>query len=369
MTARDLRRAARVAVSRRALLGLPAATLLASADAQGGTGTRWLPLDAGAVLQRIAFGSCLHQDRPQPIWRRVIETKPDLFLMLGDNVYGDVSNAALTELAGAYARQASHADFRAAAAAMSFLATWDDHDYGRNDAGADFPFKSQSRELFATFWGVPQAELPAAGIYRAVVIGPPGRRVQVILLDLRTFRSAFAPRPAAERLMSGTPGPYKPDPDPAKTMLGETQWAWLADELRVPAELRIVVSSIQLLADAHGFERWGHLPHELERFCRLVAASGAGGVIVISGDRHRAAIYRRTRGLPYPLYEITSSALNLSRAGAEPADAGRLTPMLAEDNFGLFTIDWPQRRLGVGLRRLSGIAGEGIEIGFEEIGL
>ncbi len=58
-----------------------------------------------------------------------------------------------------------------------------------------------------------------------------GMRVQVILLDMRWFRS-----PLKITDQRGAPGKerYLPDPDPTKTMLGETQWAWLADELRKP---------------------------------------------------------------------------------------------------------------------------------------
>ena len=41
-------------------------------------------------LTRIAFGSCAHQERPQPIWEAVLQYRPELFLFLGDNVYGDV---------------------------------------------------------------------------------------------------------------------------------------------------------------------------------------------------------------------------------------------------------------------------------------
>ena len=44
------------------------------------------------VLSRIAFGSCARQDKPQPIWDAVIETKPQLFAFLGDNIYADTED-------------------------------------------------------------------------------------------------------------------------------------------------------------------------------------------------------------------------------------------------------------------------------------
>lgn len=353
-----------VLISLATLFGLHSETL-----AQGAPQPSWSPPRADQRLSRIAFGSCLDQRYAQPIWRQVVEAKPDLFLMLGDNVYGDAAGSELKELKEAYAMQAANPELAAARERMPFLATWDDHDYGWNDAGAEFPHKVASRALFASFWSVPEALLPKDGIYRAHIVGPPGARVQVILLDLRTFRSAFLKRAAEERKTDGIPGPYKPDSDPAKTMLGPAQWAWLAEQLKVPAEIRIIASSTQLLAEAHGFERWGHLPAEKARLIELIKSSDARGVIVVSGDRHRAAIYKRTDGLNYPLYEVTSSALNRSRAGAELEDAGRLGPMLAEDNFGIIDIDWTARTVRLSLMPLSGRSEVRGELSFRELGV
>ncbi len=47
---------------------------------------------APAPLTRIAFGSCADEEKPQPIWDAVMAYRPELFLFLGDNVYGDVRN-------------------------------------------------------------------------------------------------------------------------------------------------------------------------------------------------------------------------------------------------------------------------------------
>ena len=72
---------------------------------------------------------------------------------------------------------------------------------------------------------------------------------------------AISARPLKPTDQPGAAGKerYVPDDDPGKTMLGEVQWAWLADRLREPAELRLIVSSIQVVAEAHGWERWGNL--------------------------------------------------------------------------------------------------------------
>jgi alkaline phosphatase D len=225
----------------------------------------------GGPLTRIAFGSCADEEKPQPIWKAILAYQPELFLFTGDNVYGDVRDGENVPEAGlidslvhAYGQAAKIQDLATLRATVPHLATWDDHDYGKNDAGADFAGKVQAQQLFLQFWDVPPGDPRAGreGVYHAETFGPEGQRVQVILLDTRYFRSPLKPTdqrdaPGKER--------YLPDDNPAKTMLGDTQWAWLAERLREPAELRVIVSSIQVLAEGHGWERWGNLPRERQR--------------------------------------------------------------------------------------------------------
>ena len=117
--------------------------ILAVALAAGGASPA-LAQDA-APLTRIAFGSCAHQTKPQPIWDAVLDYRPELFVFLGDNVYGDVTSAALTELREAYAKAATVEGYAKVRATVPVLATWDDHDYGQNDAGGEFPFRAATK--------------------------------------------------------------------------------------------------------------------------------------------------------------------------------------------------------------------------------
>ena len=269
------------------------ACILAVALAAGGTSPA-LAQDA-APLTRIAFGSCAHQTKPQPIWDAVLAYRPELFVFLGDNVYGDVTSPALTELREAYAQAATIEGYAKVRATVPVLATWDDHDYGQNDAGGEFPFRAATKQLFLDFWQVP-ADDPRRthdGIYDARTFGPEGMRVQLIVLDTRSFRSPL--RLTGEPGVPGK-GPYLPDPDPAKTMLGAAQWAWLRAQLLQPAELRLIVSSVQVLAEGHGWEGWDNLPLERIRLLELIDQTGAGGVIFVSGDRHVGALYQRPTG-------------------------------------------------------------------------
>ncbi len=305
-----------------------------------------------APLTRIAFGSCAHQDQPQPIWDAVLRYLPDLFIFAGDNVYGDLTPGASNGLRQAYAKAARIEGYQRLRERIPVLATWDDHDYGQNDAGGDFPYQDEAKALFLEFWRVPEDDprRTRAGVYHAAVRGPAGMRLQVILLDLRSFRSPLRRKPAG----APGPGPYAPDPDPAKTMLGAAQWAWLEGQLRQPAELRLIVSSVQFLAAGHGYERWGNLPHERARLLELIAATRANGVIFLSGDRHVGALYRLDEGVPYPLYEITSSGLNMFYAAASEPGPLRLGAVYGRENFGTIDIDWWAGQVRLSVRALNG---------------
>jgi alkaline phosphatase D len=235
------------------------------------------------------------------------------------------------------------------------LATWDDNDYGLNDGGAEFPHKEQSQALFADFWDIPSDDPRRwrPGIYYAETFGPEGKRVHVILLDTRYFRSPLKPSDEP-----GAPGKerYLPDPDPTKTMLGEAQWEWLGEQLRKPADLRLIVSSMQVLANGHGWEKWGNLPAERQKLFDLVAETGANGVVLLSGDRHIGGFYKWTDSVPYPLYEITSSGLNKFYAAAEEAGPNRIGAVYGKPNFGTIDIDWWADEIILAVRDMNGTA-------------
>lgn len=313
-----------------------------------------MPLPAAPVLDpelrlaRIGIGSCFHQNRHGKLLGTAIRSRPDLFLMMGDNVYGDTESPNVDELVGAYVGALARPDYAAFRAAMPIAATWDDHDYGLNDAGVEYAYKAATTPLFFDFWGVP-ADSPrrrTGGIYDAFITGPQGARVQTILLDTRSFRSPFK---ATDEKGAPWKERYVADSDPQKTVLGETQWAWLEEQIAKPAELRILVSSYQLVAEGHGWEKWGNFPLERQRLYDLVARTRAAGLIVVSGDRHRAGVYRETKGTPYPIYELTSSAFNMSSGWPDPGEEpgpNRIGPTYRDDNVGMVALDWDKRRIG-----------------------
>ena len=310
--------------------------------------------DAGTALLRIGFGSCLVQGRPQPIWSAVIAAQPQTFVMMGDNVYGDFNTTDGARLEAAYAAQFNGADFQRAIASIPMLATWDDHDYGLNDGGADFAHRAVAETLFETFWagsGTLQG-VRGPGIAYARTFGPEGRRVQFIMLDTRSFRSPLRRKPKDDKAK----GRYVPDDDPQKKLLGAAQWAWLGERLREPADLRLIVSSIQVIADGHRWERWGNLPNERQKLYASIASARARNVVFLSGDRHRAGLYRLATDGGAALVEATSSSLNRSFDDPEESGPHQLGPMFGANNFGLIEIDWEARIATISIRDEAGTA-------------
>ncbi|MEO0481777.1 MAG: alkaline phosphatase D family protein [Planctomycetota bacterium] len=311
------------------------------------------------ILSRISFGSCAFEDRPQPIWNRVVEEEPQLWIWGGDNIYidldarGEAKYAEETATADGfrtrterkYAKLFAQPEYQDLLAREPFLlATWDDHDFGLNDAGVEFRYKQLAQELFLNAWGVPKdsPRRQREGVYHCETFGPVGQRVQVLVLDTRYHRSALQ---EFRRTGRGFPG-YRPVRDRELTMLGEDQWTWLEARFREPADVRLVVSSIQFVSEEHRFEKWANLPADRQRMVRLIEETGAEGVVFLSGDRHHGELSRMHRDGDYPLYDLTASGLTQSnrrsRFSLPETNRHRVGSVANGHHFGDLDIDWSE---------------------------
>lgn len=292
-----------------------------------------------APIRRIAFGSCAHQAKPQPIWEAVTALRPDVFLFLGDNIYADTTDMSLMKKK--YDQFASVPGYIRLKQTCKILATWDDHDYGKDDAGYEYGPKKESQKLFLDFFGVPEdsPRRQQEGVYHAESYGPPGQRVQLILLDTRTFRTPLKKR---EGKVVNNQGPYIPDEAETAEMLGAAQWKWLEDQLKQPADIRIIASSIQVIAQDHGWEKWMNMPRQREKLFKLIETTQAKGILFLSGDRHLAELSLLPKAVGYPLYDLTSSGLTEAnkRFRALEVNQHRVATMNWGNNFGYINIDW-----------------------------
>lgn len=297
-----------------------------------------------ALISRIAFGSCAHQDQPQPVLDLVVQHKPDIFLYLGDNIYGDSYDTNV--LKAKYDSLAARPEFKRLKASVPLYAIWDDHDYGWNDAGKWYPFQKESKELFLRFFNEPAQSdrRKHAGIYTSYVFEGNGRKLQLILLDNRTFRSDL-------RLYRGElnheekffyPLEYYPHQIEDSTFLGEEQWRWLEAELRKPADLRIIASGSQFGITYNGYESWANFPHEQKRMLDLIRKTRANGVLFLTGDVHYAEISKLSADGLYPIYDITASGITSTWLFATPNE-NRIEGPVMDNHFGLLSIDWTKK--------------------------
>ncbi|ESQ44849.1 hypothetical protein EUTSA_v10003204mg [Eutrema salsugineum] len=324
-------------------------------------------------ITRIAFGSCANQSAPQPIWDAINKFDPQLFIWLGDNIYGDIRKpnrvfgkertigpwrnsprfvpSSEEEMKLRYARAKANPGYSRLQRKARIVGTWDDHDYGLNDAGKEFDRKVINQKLMLDFLDEPldSPRRKQAGVYASYMFGPPNRRVKVIVLDTRYHRD-----------------PIRSD----GSILGDAQWRWLEEELRGPrSEITIVGSSVQVISNLSAttgplfyMESWGRFPKERKRFFQLIEDTKRNGVVFISGDVHFGEITRYDCAVGYPLYDVTSSGLVQSVEKVFPRPLRFIVRLLfwytpstmrvinenckyrsctyGQQNFGAISIDW-----------------------------
>ncbi|MFK7937128.1 MAG: alkaline phosphatase D family protein [Saprospiraceae bacterium] len=292
-------------------------------------------------ITKIAFGSCGHETDELPIFNRVVEHEADLFIFLGDNIYGDTKN--MDTLQAKYQRLASKASFQNLKQHVPMIATWDDHDFGWNDTGRHYPYKAESKEIFLDFFDEPadSERRKHAGIYHTYERKIGDRILQIILLDERTFRDDLKRYDGEfdeDWRYSFYHNDYAPHTNTDSTLLGETQWAWLETQLQQPADLRIIGSGTQFGIEWNGYEAWANFPHEQQQMLDLIEKTQANGVLFISGDVHYSEISKLETDF-YPIYDFTSSGLSSTWHFATP-NRNRIEGPVMDNHFGLISIDW-----------------------------
>lgn len=294
----------------------------------------------------IAFGSCNNQNLDNVLWDDVLKNSPSVWIWGGDNVYADTQD--MKKLRADYNKLLDVPNYKQLRESVKVLGTWDDHDYGINDGGAEFDAKDQSQQEFLDFFGVSKTDIrrQRKGVYHSEKISTPKGMVNIILLDTRYFRSALIKDKDTKKR-------YKPNLDTKSTILGDEQWQWLEKELKQSkSDFNLIVSSIQFLSDEHGFEAWGNFPHEVKKLKALIKESKAKGVLLLSGDRHISEFsINSIDGLNYPLIDFTSSGLThaYSNFKGEP-NPYRVGKVVSQISFGLLKFDFKNRTIHMEMR-------------------
>ncbi len=318
------------------------------------------PLDPSAIAPapevvaeptlRIAFGSCNDLAKPQALWEPIAQLAPAAFVWLGDIVYADTDD--MTKKRVLFDELAAFPAYAQLAKQTRILGTWDDHDYGFDNDGREYSKRAETQQLLLDFLGEPQdsPRRSQQGVYTSVDLGADPYRVRVILLDTRYHRD---------------------HPGPANDVLGEAQWTWLQAQLAgSTAAVNIIVSSIQVVPEQHGFEKWANFASAKQRLLALIDAAHARNTIVLSGDRHFGELSKLAREGHPPLYDLTSSSLSRPFGRAlDEENRYRVGETVVWDvNFGVVEIDWAQNLLRLQLRGREGVVMLDQAIALEPVG-
>lgn len=274
----------------------------------------------------IAFGSCNKQDKPQPLWEDIAAEKPDLWIWLGDNIYGDSDNVDV--LKSKYDKQKNNESYKKFSDSTPIIGVWDDHDYGMNDGDRTFAIKNESKNLALNFLQVPStAEVrKREGLYQSFEYIYQEQLIRILLLDGRYFRDPIAKINKQ----------YQADAN--ADILGQAQWLWLESELSKEEDILIIGCGIQFIPEEHRFEKWANFPSSRARLFNLLKEEKTETVILVSGDRHIGEISKLDLSNKL-IYEITSSGLTHSYRGLNTESnkyrIGKITQKL---NYGLIQI-------------------------------
>lgn len=295
-------------------------------------------LDNSKTLNRIAFGSCSDEDEPQPIWKYIVENESDLWIWLGDMIYGDSNNPNVLEKK--YKQQLANNEYQKLLKNVPVIGIWDDHDYGKNDGDKNFSIKKESKELMVDFLNVAEdhAVRKREGAYQSYTFGAADKKVKILLLDARYFRDELK-----RNILKGGQRYHQNE---SGDILGEAQWKWLESELTdSDAAIHIIGCGIQVIPIEHNYEKWSNFPSAHQRLYDLLNQTQPNRALLLSGDRHIAEISKiELDSLDYPLYDITSSGLTHSYEKVEQRgepNQYRVNNILSgQKNFAQLQIDW-----------------------------
>lgn len=280
--------------------------------------------------QRIAFGSCFNPNRGDDIWELIAQFAPNQLLLLGDQIYADFhpktgfwQKSTPEIIRKEYEKFFKLPGWKSLVEKLShgWISTYDDHDYGNNNADKTWKYRKEAMDAFREFNKDHFTPVPFLdengqeifdGVYSSkdfIVPTPEGNefRYTVILLDSRSNKDP----------KGTTNGDF----------LGSRQWEWLTSELdraSKTSNLILLGSSIQVIPNEKLLEEtWNEFPAARQRLLELITKiSLRTNIFLLSGDIHSAELsqttcYATLRGpdsetvvVPRRLMEFTSSGLS-----------------------------------------------------------
>lgn len=265
---------------------------------------------------RLAVVSCMNDFYSEhfKIWNVLASKNPEYILMIGDNVYADNASKKAVQAVDPDVLYKRYVDTRLSLPVffdqklIPVHALWDDHDYGINDGGADFRYKSESKEIFETFFAQNLTDddwTKGFGVGGLLSLGD----FNLYFLDGRSFRSS-------------------------NSHLGLDQTAWLYSKLREEETPSMIIKGDQFFGGYHKYESFeGNNPDQFQQFVNELRQINTPFVFV-SGDRHMSEIMQFPRSLfGKPSFEITSSPVHGKTNSGSDRNPWRVVEKTGSVNF------------------------------------
>lgn len=253
-------------------------------------------LDTYNPRPRFAICSCMDDARHTPeIWQDLVEQKPDMIFFVGDSTYVDTGggrDTGATRMWRRFSEARATLEIYFGRKLIPVFATWDDHDFGLNDSGAEYPFVKESQENFLRFFAMDpnycSALTRGPGVSSSLTIGSQ----QFLFMDDRSWR-----------IVKGSHERYG--------HWGQMQEAWALDRLMVNEGMNWMLNGTQFFPQMVFKESFsGDHPVQFDNFARALRKLNRR-VAFISGDVHFSEVSQiETEMLGYPTYELTSSSMH-----------------------------------------------------------
>jgi phosphodiesterase/alkaline phosphatase D-like protein len=331
--------------------GLDAATLYYYRFSQGAALSRvgkirTAPLPSStAPVKFVWTGDSNAFYKPFTVLDYILGDNPDLFLYIGDTIYGDDdrsgSGVAVTrdDYHTKYKENRDDSSLRAVLASFGTDSMWDDHEvtndfYGNNPAPAFQAQMTAGNQAYRDYFPVREDGGDAMKLYRSFQWGKPA---EFFLIDDRQYRDpqAYVTEPAC---LSGGEPVTLPGPtctaeidNPSRTYLGATQKQWLKDGLmNSTATFKFVMNGPLLSKLLYTpYDRWEGYAAERQEVIDFIKTNGIKNVIFLSTDIHGLIINDEVDTGSPQLRELVSGAIGMDSIYRElPPSIGPLVPTL-----------------------------------------
>lgn len=258
-------------------------------------------------LRFVAVGCQNYEQGYFTAYRHIADARPDFAVHYGDYIYEGATTAnpnwprrhaggvcrTLADYRRRHAQYRLDPDLAAAHAAVPFVMSFDDHEVVNNWAGdfhrQDDPATLRARRAAAMQAWYEHMPVPAAmrprgpdiAAYRGLAFGD---LLDLAVLDTRQYRTR---QPCDDGVKERCAEAF----DPAATMLGRAQEAWLADRLRgsrarwAALAQQVLAMRIDVGAQRHNLDAWDGYEAARARLHEALAARDDN--VILSGDWHR----------------------------------------------------------------------------------